>query len=63
MREADVIVQGLRERSVYPGKRGLDWKYDDPAGPGVETLRPIRDEIEDRIETPIAPIDATRAPA
>ncbi|CAB4894551.1 unannotated protein [freshwater metagenome] len=33
----------------YPGKRYLDWKLDDPAGQGVESVRPIRDEIEKRI--------------
>ncbi|MEU9234024.1 arsenate reductase ArsC [Streptomyces subrutilus] len=34
---------------VFPGKRYLDWKLDDPAGQGVEAVRPIRDEIEQRI--------------
>ncbi|MET8117139.1 arsenate reductase ArsC [Streptomyces prasinus] len=33
----------------FPGKRYLDWKLDDPAGQGVEAVRPIRDEIERRI--------------
>jgi arsenate reductase (thioredoxin) len=31
---------------VFPGKRYLDWTLDDPAGQGVEAVRPIRDEIE-----------------
>jgi arsenate reductase len=35
---------------VFPGKRYLDWKLDDPAGQGVEAVRPIRDEIKARIE-------------
>ena len=35
---------------VFPGKRYLDWKLDDPAGQGVEAVRPIRDEIKRRIE-------------
>ena len=35
---------------VFPGKRYLDWKLDDPAGQGVEAVRPIRDEIKTRIE-------------
>ncbi|MEU5872159.1 arsenate reductase ArsC [Glycomyces sp. NPDC047369] len=35
---------------VFPGKRYLDWKLDDPAGQGIEAVRPIRDEIKTRIE-------------
>ncbi|MFC4335453.1 arsenate reductase ArsC [Salininema proteolyticum] len=35
---------------VFPGKRYLDWKLDDPAGQGVEAVRPIRDEIKARVE-------------
>ena len=34
---------------VFPGKRYLDWDLEDPAGKGVESVRPIRDEIEGRI--------------
>lgn len=41
---------------VFPGKRYLDWKLDDPAGQGVEAVRPIRDEIKDRVEKLIAEI-------
>ena len=33
------------------GKRYLDWALEDPAGKGVESVRPIRDEIEGRIRT------------
>ncbi|MEO3787959.1 arsenate reductase ArsC [Actinocorallia sp. B10E7] len=35
---------------VFPGKRYLDWTLEDPAGQGVEAVRPIRDEIKTRIE-------------
>lgn len=35
---------------VFPGKRYEDWKLDDPAGQGVEAVRPIRDEIQGRVE-------------
>ncbi|MGI5175342.1 arsenate reductase ArsC [Dactylosporangium sp. CA-152071] len=35
---------------VFPGKRYLDWKLDDPAGQGIEAVRPIRDEIKARVE-------------
>ncbi|MGW6208427.1 arsenate reductase ArsC [Streptomyces sp. NPDC055089] len=31
---------------VFPGKRYLDWKLEDPAGQGVAAVRPIRDEIK-----------------
>jgi arsenate reductase len=35
---------------VFPGKRYLDWTLEDPAGQGVESVRPIRDEIRTRVE-------------
>ncbi|MEU3226649.1 arsenate reductase ArsC [Streptomyces sp. NPDC006976] len=35
---------------VFPGKRYLDWKLEDPAGQGVAAVRPIRDEIKALIE-------------
>jgi arsenate reductase len=41
---------------VFPGKEYLDWKLEDPAGRGVEAVRPIRDEIKARIEALIAEI-------
>ncbi|OEU96253.1 arsenate reductase ArsC [Streptomyces oceani] len=41
---------------VFPGKRYLDWQLTDPAGQGVEAVRPIRDEIKTRIEGLIAEI-------
>jgi arsenate reductase len=34
---------------VFPGKRYLDWTLPDPAGQGVDAVRPIRDEIEQRV--------------
>jgi len=34
----------------FPGKRYEDWVLDDPAGQGVEAVRPIRDEIRTRVE-------------
>jgi arsenate reductase len=39
---------------VFPGKRYLDWTLDDPAGRGIEAVRPIRDEIEKRVRGLIA---------
>ncbi|MEW2359900.1 arsenate reductase ArsC [Spirillospora sp. NPDC029432] len=44
---------------VFPGKRYLDWQLDDPAGQGVEAVRPIRDEIRRRIERLITELPIT----
>ncbi|MER6814789.1 arsenate reductase ArsC [Spirillospora sp. NPDC000708] len=46
-----VITMGCGDTCpVFPGKRYLDWQLDDPAGQGVDAVRPIRDEIRGRIE-------------
>ncbi|MFF7048476.1 arsenate reductase ArsC [Streptomyces griseorubiginosus] len=45
-----VITMGCGDACpVFPGKRYLDWELDDPAGQGVDAVRPIRDGIERRI--------------
>ena len=45
-----VITMGCGDACpFYPGKRYEDWVLDDPAGLGVEAVRPIRDEIEERV--------------
>lgn len=42
-----VITMGCGDACpFFPGKRYLDWKLDDPAGQGVDAIRPIRDEIK-----------------
>jgi arsenate reductase len=47
-----VITMGCGDACpIFPGKRYLDWELEDPAGKGVESVRPIRDEIEGRIRT------------
>lgn len=47
-----VITMGCGDTCpVFPGKTYLDWKLDDPAGQGVDAVRPIRDEIEDRVRS------------
>ena len=48
---ADVIVSmGCGDACpVLPGKRYLDWELEDPAGQGVDAVRPIRDDIEQRV--------------
>ncbi|GAA1407041.1 arsenate reductase ArsC [Kitasatospora putterlickiae] len=54
-----VITMGCGDACPYfPGKRYLDWKLDDPAGQGVEAVRPIRDAIKTLIEDLVAEIDA-----
>ncbi|MFD4015313.1 arsenate reductase ArsC [Streptomyces sindenensis] len=54
-----VITMGCGDACpVFPGKKYLDWALKDPAGQGVEAVRPIRDEIKDLIEGLIAEIDA-----
>jgi protein-tyrosine-phosphatase len=45
-----VITMGCGDTCpVFPGKRYLDWQLDDPAGQGVDAVRPIRDQIEQRV--------------
>src|SRR4051795_7788873 len=45
-----VITMGCGDACpIFPAKRYLDWNLEDPAGKGVEAVRPIRDEIETRI--------------
>ncbi|MFC8086061.1 arsenate reductase ArsC [Streptomyces sp. NPDC057340] len=50
--ESDVcITMGCGDTCpVFPGKRYLDWQLADPAGQGVEAVRPIRDEIKVLVE-------------
>lgn len=46
-----VITMGCGDECpYYPGTRYLDWKLDDPAGQGIDAVRPIREEI-DRLVT------------
>jgi protein-tyrosine-phosphatase len=48
---ADVVItMGCGDACpVYPGKRYLTWELPDPAGKGVDAVRPIRDEIDRRV--------------
>ncbi|HWS45460.1 MAG TPA: arsenate reductase ArsC [Acidimicrobiia bacterium] len=52
LERADVVVtMGCGDACPYvPGTRYEDWPLDDPAGLGVEAVRPIRDEIRARVE-------------
>jgi protein-tyrosine-phosphatase len=50
-----VITMGCGDACpVFPGKRYLDWKLDDPAGQDLDTVRRIRDEIDDRVRDLLA---------
>jgi protein-tyrosine-phosphatase len=59
VRAADVVItMGCGDACpIFPGKRYEDWVLDDPAGLGVESVRPIRDEIERRVKTLLAELD------
>ena len=60
-----VITMGCGDACpIFPGKRYLDWQLEDPAGKGVESVRPIRDEIRGLIEGLLAELGVaqTRAP-
>jgi arsenate reductase len=52
VRESDVVItMGCGDTCpFYPGKRYEDWVLDDPAGKGIESVRPIRDEIRRRVD-------------
>jgi arsenate reductase (thioredoxin) len=52
VRAADVVItMGCGDACpLYPGKRYLDWQLDDPAGKSVADVRPIRDEIDRRVQ-------------
>ncbi|WP_280471245.1 arsenate reductase ArsC [Nocardia cyriacigeorgica] len=50
-----VITMGCGDACpVFPGISYRDWDLEDPAGKGVEAVRPIRDEIRARVEALIA---------
>jgi len=53
VRRSDVVItMGCGDTCpVFPGKRYEDWELADPAGRGIDAVRPIRDEIRARIET------------
>ena len=63
--ESDVVItMGCGDVCpVYLGKRYEDWELADPAGQGVDAVRPIRDEIRARIEALIAEIAPAGASA
>lgn len=56
VKESDVVItMGCGDTCpIFPGKRYEDWVLEDPAGQGIEAVRPIRDEIRTRIEALIS---------
>ena len=56
VRAADVVVtMGCGDACpLFPGKRYLDWVLDDPAGQSIDAVRPIRDDIEQRVRALMA---------
>jgi protein-tyrosine-phosphatase len=65
VRASDVVItMGCGDTCpYYPGTRYLDWPLDDPAGQGVEAVRPIRDAIKAKVEALIAELLPEGAPA
>jgi protein-tyrosine-phosphatase len=56
-----VITMGCGDTCpFYPGKRYEDWVLDDPAGQGLDAVRPIRDEIRGRVQALIAELAPAR---
>lgn len=58
VRDSDVVItMGCGDTCpIFPGKRYEDWELDDPAGQGIEAVRPIRDDIKARIQGLLAEI-------
>jgi arsenate reductase (thioredoxin) len=65
VRASDVVItMGCGDTCpIYPGKRYEDWELDDPAGQGVDAVRPIRDEIDRRVRALVDDLLADRAEA
>jgi protein-tyrosine-phosphatase len=62
VRAADVVItMGCGDACpVFPGKRYEDWEIDDPAGQGLDSVRPIRDEIERRVRALLDQLGVSR---
>ncbi|MBN9635444.1 MAG: arsenate reductase ArsC, partial [Actinobacteria bacterium] len=58
---ADVVItMGCGDACpVFPGKRYLNWELPDPAGQGVDAVRPIRDDIEELVRRLLADLNVT----
>ncbi|MFF9565629.1 arsenate reductase ArsC [Leifsonia sp. NPDC014704] len=58
VKESDVVItMGCGDTCpIFPGKRYEDWELTDPAGRPVDEVRPIRDEIKQRVQNLLAEI-------
>ena len=57
-----VVTMGCGDTCpFYPGKRYEDWVLPDPAGQGIDAVRPIRDEIKARVTALIADLTTVRS--
>ena len=58
VRDSDVVItMGCGDVCpIFPGKRYEDWELTDPAGKGIDEVRPIRDDIKSRIQALLAEI-------
>jgi arsenate reductase (thioredoxin) len=63
VRESDVVItMGCGDVCpIFPGKRYEDWELVDPAGKGIDEVRPIRDDIKRRVEALLAELQAVSA--
>ncbi|MEV5003607.1 arsenate reductase ArsC [Nocardioides sp. LML1-1-1.1] len=61
VQESDVVVtMGCGDACpFFPGKRYEDWQLDDPAGQDIDAVRPIRDEIRQRVAALVADLVPT----
>ncbi len=64
VQDSDVVItMGCGDACpIFPGKRYEDWELDDPAGQGLEAVRPIRDEIRHRVKALITELIPASAP-
>jgi protein-tyrosine-phosphatase len=61
---ADVVItMGCGDACpIYPGKRYEDWDLPDPAGLGIDAVRPIRDAIRDRVQALLSELGVIAGP-
>jgi protein-tyrosine-phosphatase len=58
-----VITMGCGDECPYfPGTTYLDWQLEDPAGQGIDAIRPIRDDIRGRVEALVQELTGTVQP-
>src|SRR3954452_15610372 len=62
VRQSDVVItMGCGDACpIYPGKRYEDWELEDPAGKDLETVRRIRDEIDERVRRLVGELTSAR---